>query len=40
MRFQKNEKTGKERDIDEVSKKFNDEIERMVKAKSEEVMTI
>ena len=33
-------KTGEEKKIDEVCSKYNDEVERMVKAKSEEVMTI
>jgi ribosome recycling factor len=36
----RDQKTGRERDIDEVVKKYNDEVDRMVKAKSEEVMKI
>lgn len=36
----KDEKTGKENEIDEITKKYNDEIERMVTAKSDEVMKI
>lgn len=35
-----NIKKGEENKIDELTKKFNDEVDRMVKAKSEEVMTI
>jgi len=36
----KDAKTGKEKEIDEITKKYNDEIDRMIKAKSEEVMKI
>ena len=35
-----NEKNSKEKQIDEISKKYNEEIDRMVKAKSEEIMKV